>query len=107
MDYPRAPEDRTAGEILGIIGPNGAGKTTLMECLVGCCCRQDDDGTVFFTGFEALPVSRRREAMFFLPDGITPWSDQAGLAGHRPVPRTAWVRMAKDRDGRRSSGAWN
>jgi ABC-2 type transport system ATP-binding protein len=29
----------------------------------------------FFQG-SALPVSRRREAMFFLPDGITPWSDQ-------------------------------
>jgi ABC-2 type transport system ATP-binding protein len=62
-----------AGEILGIIGPNGAGKTTLMECLVGLL--PADDGTVFFQG-SALPVSRRREAMFFLPDGITPWSDQ-------------------------------
>ncbi len=66
--------DLRPGEILGIIGPNGAGKTTLMECLVGLL--PADAGEVRVRG-EALPPARRREAMFYLPDGIAPWNDQA------------------------------
>jgi ABC-type multidrug transport system ATPase subunit len=54
------------GEILGLIGPNGSGKTTLLECLV-----------------DLLPPSRgsitpgvgRKELMFYLPDGIRPYSE--------------------------------
>ena len=65
--------DLRAGEILGIIGPNGAGKTTLMECLVGLL--PADGGEVRIRG-AAIPATRRREAMFYLPDGIAPWSDQ-------------------------------
>ncbi len=65
--------DLQPGEILGIIGPNGAGKTPLMECLVGLL--PVDEGEVFFHG-APMPIMRRREAMFYLPDGITPWSDQ-------------------------------
>ncbi|MBI4742756.1 MAG: ABC transporter ATP-binding protein [Betaproteobacteria bacterium] len=66
--------DLRPGEILGIIGPNGAGKTTLMECLAGLL--PADSGEVRVRG-EPLPPARRREAMFYLPDGIAPWSDQA------------------------------
>lgn len=68
VDFDLAP-----GEILGIIGPNGAGKTTLMECLTGFL--PADGGEVCFYG-EPLPPARRREAMFYLPDGVSPWSDQ-------------------------------
>ncbi|AYH41960.1 ABC transporter ATP-binding protein [Azoarcus sp. DN11] len=61
------------GEILGIIGPNGAGKTTLMECLAGL--QPADAGEVTFRGRRLAP-GRRKEAMFYLPDGITPWAEQ-------------------------------
>lgn len=65
--------DLRPGEILGIIGPNGAGKTTLMECLTGLLTA--DAGEVRVRG-KPVPPARRREAMFYLPDGIAPWSDQ-------------------------------
>ncbi len=65
--------DLQAGEILGVIGPNGAGKTTLMECLAGLL--PSDGGKVSFQG-SSLPARRRREALFYLPDGIAPWGDQ-------------------------------
>ena len=61
------------GEVLGLIGPNGAGKTTLFECLAGLL--PADGGRVEFRG-EPLPADRRKEALFYLPDGIRPWSDQ-------------------------------
>lgn len=65
--------DLKPGEILGIIGPNGAGKTTLMECLTGLLA--SDTGEVLFNGTRLSPVARRN-AMFYLPDGVNPWSDQ-------------------------------
>jgi ABC-2 type transport system ATP-binding protein len=65
--------DVRLGEILGVIGPNGAGKTTLMECLTGL--QAVDGGDVRFAG-EPLPAASRRAAMFYLPDGISPWGDQ-------------------------------
>lgn len=65
--------DVHAGEILGVIGPNGAGKTTLMECLTGIS--PADAGEVLFCG-RPLPPQRRKQAMFYLPDGILPWADQ-------------------------------
>jgi ABC-2 type transport system ATP-binding protein len=61
------------GEILGIIGPNGAGKTTLLEGLAGI--RPMDTGMVRWRG-KPLPAARRREVMFFVPDGIRPYQDQ-------------------------------
>ncbi len=61
------------GEVLGLIGPNGAGKTTLFECLAGLL--PTDGGGVEFRG-EPLPADRRKEALFYLPDGIRPWGDQ-------------------------------
>ncbi len=58
-----------AGEVLGLIGPNGAGKTTVLDCLAGLL--PADAGTVHWSGQE-LPAHRRKAALFYLPDGITP-----------------------------------
>jgi ABC-2 type transport system ATP-binding protein len=62
-----------AGEIVGIIGPNGAGKTTLLEVLAGTLPAETND-LQWLGG--PLPPSRRREAMFYLPDGVRPYQDQ-------------------------------
>jgi ABC-2 type transport system ATP-binding protein len=61
------------GEILGLIGPNGAGKTTLFECLAGLL--PADAGEVAFRG-RPLPPADRKQALFYLPDGIRPWPEQ-------------------------------
>ena len=60
-------------EVLGLIGPNGAGKTTLFECVAGLL--PSNGGTVRFKD-EPLPLARRKEALFYMPDGIHPWADQ-------------------------------
>src|SRR5882762_1519907 len=62
-----------AGEVLGLIGPNGAGKTTLLEAIAGIL--PVDKGDVCWRG-KPLPNSRRREAIFHLPDGVRPYQDQ-------------------------------
>src|SRR5438132_8773392 len=62
-----------AGEVIGLIGPNGAGKTTLLESLAGVL--PADQGEVLWQG-TPLPLHRRREVMFYLPDGLRPWDDQ-------------------------------
>jgi ABC-2 type transport system ATP-binding protein len=61
------------GEVLGLIGPNGAGKTTLLEAIAGLLPL--DGGDVLWRG-AALPLARRRECIFYLPDGLRPWEDQ-------------------------------
>ena len=61
------------GEVLGLIGPNGAGKTTLMEAIAGLVPL--DSGEVLWRG-TPLPLARRRELMFYLPDGLRPWEEQ-------------------------------
>src|SRR5437762_2283256 len=61
------------GEILGFIGPNGAGKTTLMETRVGLVAA--DSGEIVWRS-EPLPASRRRNVLFYLPDGARPYQDQ-------------------------------
>ena len=61
------------GEIIGLIGPNGAGKTTLLETLAGIV--PADSGEVRWHG-RPVPASRRREALFYVPDGIRPYHDQ-------------------------------
>jgi len=60
------------GEVLGIIGPNGAGKTTLLECIAGLL--PADKGTVLWHG-RPLAISQRKEAMFYMPDGIAPYAE--------------------------------
>src|SRR5438874_3850588 len=65
--------DIRRGEIVGIIGPNGAGKTTLLEVLAGILPAEASD--LQWLG-RPLPASRRREAMFYLPDGVRPYQDQ-------------------------------
>jgi ABC-2 type transport system ATP-binding protein len=62
-----------AGEVLGLIGPNGAGKTTLLEVIAGLL--PADSGVIAFHG-RPLPQGRRREAMFYVPDGIRPYQEQ-------------------------------
>jgi ABC-2 type transport system ATP-binding protein len=61
------------GEVLGIVGPNGAGKTTLLETLAGQLAA--DSGSVFWRE-EELPPPRRKEALFYLPDGVRPYQDR-------------------------------
>ena len=67
-----------AGEIVGLIGPNGAGKSTLLACIAGVDA--PDEGRVLVDGAEAN-ASARRQALFYMPDGIAPWRDQ----------RASWV----------------
>jgi ABC-2 type transport system ATP-binding protein len=62
-----------AGEVLGIVGPNGAGKTTLLELVAGLVVA--DSGSVSWRG-EDLGRSRRKNAMFYLPDGVKPYQDR-------------------------------
>jgi ABC-2 type transport system ATP-binding protein len=59
-----------SGEVLGLIGPNGSGKTTLFECLAGLM--PTNAGTIKANNKE-LTLSRRKEALFYLPDAISPW----------------------------------
>lgn len=61
------------GEVLGLIGPNGAGKTTLFECVAGLL--PSNGGAVRFKD-HPLPLARRKDALFYMPDGIHPWADQ-------------------------------
>jgi ABC-type multidrug transport system ATPase subunit len=62
-----------AGEVLGLIGPNGAGKTTLFECLAGVL--PVDAGGIRVNG-RPLTSRERAALVFYLPDGIAPWSSQ-------------------------------
>src|SRR5258707_4494115 len=62
-----------AGEVLGLIGPNGAGKTTLLEAIAGLL--PVDSGEIRFRD-QLLPLRRRREVIFCLPDGVRPYADQ-------------------------------
>ena len=65
--------DVREGELLGLIGPNGAGKTTLLETVTGLL--PADAGEVLWRG-SPVSVARRRDVMFYLPDGLRPWDEQ-------------------------------
>ena len=62
-----------SGEVLGLIGPNGAGKTTVLECLAGLL--PSDAGKIVYRD-RLLSLNRRKDALFYLPDGILPWAQQ-------------------------------
>src|SRR5215468_6327559 len=62
------------GEVLGLIGPNGAGKTTLFECLAGVL---PSDGGVISRNKQTLGPAQRKRALFYMPDGVTPWAQQS------------------------------
>jgi ABC-2 type transport system ATP-binding protein len=65
--------DIRRGEILGLIGPNGSGKTTLLETIAGLLTV--DAGSVLWQR-SPLPQNRRRDVIFYLPDGLRPWDGQ-------------------------------
>jgi ABC-2 type transport system ATP-binding protein len=65
--------DIRRGEILGLIGPNGSGKTTLLETVAGLL--PVDAGHVLWQ-HSSLPQHRRRDVIFYLPDGVRPWDGQ-------------------------------
>ena len=65
--------DLHRGEILGLIGPNGAGKTTLLETLAGIL--PADDGRITSEGND-IPQHRRRQTLFYVPDGVRPYGEQ-------------------------------
>lgn len=87
-----------SGEIVGLIGPNGSGKTTLFECLAGLI--PVDSGEVEYQG-AALAADRRKQALFYLPDGMRPWAEQSvrwALAFFEAVyrrPKGEGVELAK------------
>jgi ABC-type multidrug transport system ATPase subunit len=62
------------GEVLGLIGPNGAGKTTLLECLAGVL---PSDGGALSTNEQRIAPAQRKDVLFYLPDGVTPWAQQS------------------------------
>jgi ABC-2 type transport system ATP-binding protein len=64
------------GEVFGIVGPNGAGKTTLLEAMAGMLAAEA--GLVLWHG-EALPAPRRKDALFYLPDGVRPYQDRFAI----------------------------
>jgi len=68
--------DVPSKEIVGLIGPNGAGKTTLLEAIAGLI--PVDSGGVGWRDIP-LPFDRRRDSIFFLPDGLRPWQEQHAL----------------------------
>ena len=61
------------GEVIGLIGPNGAGKTTVLECLGGLL--PSNSGAIAYRG-RPLSLPHRKEALFYVPDGILPWAEQ-------------------------------
>jgi len=62
------------GEILGLIGPNGSGKTTLFQCFAGIA--PATLGVVERDARRVEPDDRKR-LLFFVPDGVRPWTDQS------------------------------
>ena len=62
------------GEVLGLIGPNGAGKTTVLECLAGLLPLTSGS---LKGGDKSVPLEKRKDLLFYMPDGIVPWPEQS------------------------------
>jgi ABC-type multidrug transport system ATPase subunit len=62
------------GEVLGLIGPNGAGKTTVLECLAGLLPLTSGS---LRGGDKSVPLTKRKDLLFYMPDGILPWPEQS------------------------------
>ena len=62
------------GEVLGLIGPNGAGKTTVLECLAGLLPLTSG---ALKGGDKSVPLTKRKDLLFYMPDGILPWPEQS------------------------------
>jgi ABC-2 type transport system ATP-binding protein len=62
------------GEVLGLIGPNGSGKTTLFQCVASIL--PSDEGAIAIRGVP-IGVEERKRTLFYMPDHIRPWPDQA------------------------------
>jgi ABC-2 type transport system ATP-binding protein len=62
------------GEVLGLIGPNGAGKTTVLECLAGLLPLTSGS---LKGGDNSVPLTSRKDLLFYMPDGILPWPEQS------------------------------
>ena len=62
------------GEVLGLIGPNGAGKTTVLECLAGVLPLTSG---ALKGGEKSVPLTKRKDLLFYMPDGILPWPEQS------------------------------
>jgi ABC-2 type transport system ATP-binding protein len=62
------------GEILGLIGPNGSGKTTLFRCVAGLM--PATSGSVTARG-EPIDAGRRKQLLYFVPEGAQPWAEQS------------------------------
>ena len=62
------------GEVLGLIGPNGAGKTTVLECLAGLLPLTSGS---LKGGDKSVPLTKRKDLLFYMPDGIVPWPEQS------------------------------
>ena len=65
--------DLYRGEVLGLIGPNGAGKTTLLKSIAGIMSAKNGRIT---SNAKDIPQHRRRETLFYVPDGIRPYGEQ-------------------------------
>jgi ABC-2 type transport system ATP-binding protein len=59
------------GEAVAVVGPNGAGKTTLLEAIAGIL--PSDSGEI---RCDDTQPRRRRDLIFYLPDGVRPYGDQ-------------------------------
>src|ERR1043166_392313 len=70
-------------ELHGLVGPNGAGKTTLLEAIAGLVAVSHGD---VLLGHVPLDREQRRQHVFYVPDNVTPFTDERagdvlGLSG--------------------------
>ncbi|MDB4913304.1 MAG: transporter related protein [Gemmatimonadetes bacterium] len=80
--------------VTGLIGPNGSGKTTLLECVAGIL---DATSGEVLVGARSVPVSRRKDELFLMPESVRPWPEQQvawALSYFRTVHAASEMRVA-------------